>query len=80
MIHGDRIGETTATVGTGTLTLSGVAVATYRTFAASVTAGGAGNLTDGGATEYVVAEVDGSGAFTGVWECTEGVFTVSGIP
>lgn len=76
ILHGDRIVEVTTTTGTGTLTLSG-AVATYRTCAQSVAAGGSGNLTDGCTTEYLVAEVDANGVFTGTWESTQGVYTVA---
>jgi len=82
ILHADSVGETilAANGGTGTLTLSGTAIVAQdcRTFAASVTAGGSGNLTDGGTTEINIREVAADGAYTGVWENTRTIFTVSG--
>lgn len=48
--YADRVKETTTSTGIGTLTLSGVAVAGNRTFAAAVRASGDGNISDGGTT------------------------------
>ncbi|MFA6213556.1 MAG: hypothetical protein WC714_29230 [Candidatus Obscuribacterales bacterium] len=74
----DRVRETTTTTGTGTISLSGTATTACRTFSASVTAGGAGNLSDGGATTICIEAVDAAGSPTGDWEICDSVYTVSG--
>lgn len=82
ILHADNIGETVvaANGGLSTLSLSGTAITAQdcRTFAASVTAGGAGNLTDGGTTEINIREVAADGTYNGVWENCESVYTVAG--
>lgn len=74
--YADRVQETTVTTGTGTLTLAG-AVTAHITFAASVTAGGTNNLTDGGTTRICITEVDANGNPSGAWEVCTSVFTVA---
>lgn len=58
----DNIGDTSATTGTGTLTLAAVAQAGARIFA--------GNVTSGSTVRYDIRLADGS-----EWEVGEGVFT-----
>ena len=60
----DRVKETTATTGTGTLTLAG-AVAGFQSFSSA--------LSDGDTTYYAIFE-----SSTGVWEVGLGTFTASG--
>jgi hypothetical protein len=62
----DRVGDTSATTGTGTLTLAGVAPAGLRTFSA------AGHTT-GATIRYLIASSDFA-----QWETGEGVWTSSG--
>ena len=81
-LHADNIGEICAAAngGTGTLTLSGTAITAQncRTFAASVTAARAGDLTNGATVTINIREVAADGTYNGVWENTQSVFTVAG--
>lgn len=81
-LHADNIGEviSAANGGTGTLTMSGTAITAQncRTFAASVTAATAGDLTDGCTTEINIREVAADGTYNGVWENCLSVYTVAG--
>ena len=64
----DRVLETTATTGTGTIALSG-AVAGFQTFAA---------VGDGNTCFYAMWAVDSNGAPSGAWEVGSGTYTSSG--
>jgi hypothetical protein len=67
-LYYDRVMETTATTGTGTLTLLG-AVAGYQSF------GAVGN---GNTCYYCVYDVDSNGNPNGNWEVGQGTYTSSG--
>ena len=69
LIFADRVKETTATTGTGTVTLGG-ALAGYQTFSSAV-----GN---GNTCYYALQIVDSNGNPTGAWEVGSGTYTSSG--
>lgn len=69
LVFKDRVQETTATTGVGTLTLAG-AVAGFQSFTSGI---GDGNLVD-----YCIEAVDSNGNPTGDWETGQGTYTVSG--
>lgn len=64
--YADRVGDTSTTTGTGTLTLAGSAPAGARTFAAS-------GLATGSTVRYSIASLDST-----AWEVGEGVWTSAG--
>lgn len=66
----DRVKDTTATTGTGTITLANSAPTGYRTFGQAVTDG---HLTSGGTVNYCIED-----SATGAWEVGRGVYTVAG--
>lgn len=66
----NRAMETSTTTGTGTLTLSGVAVTGYQTF----TAAGANTLT----VDYTIEGINADQSLTGEYEVGRGVYTTAG--